>query len=163
MLNQRPFLGEERKTSARAECFSVGPTTDITVITSPFRTSRFSGYNLVLLGEAKMRRRVVSRGDNEITATGGPSSVLIDSISSRSSLHLMRLQQARRSRRCFRGQSLEQPWPERYFPEYDDHNLCGVPLVAGCCLKRGPCRLDDIRILRGPLEKRYDRTLERHA
>jgi hypothetical protein len=25
-----------------------------------------------------MRRRVVSRGDNEITATGGPSNVLID-------------------------------------------------------------------------------------
>src|SRR5882757_8697046 len=29
VLNQRPFLGEEWKTSARAECFSVGPQPDM--------------------------------------------------------------------------------------------------------------------------------------
>src|SRR6267378_4061576 len=29
VLNRRPFLGEKRKTSARAECFSVRPKSDI--------------------------------------------------------------------------------------------------------------------------------------
>ena len=48
-------------------------------------------------------------------------------------------------------------------PESDDHGLCGVPLAAGCCLKRGLCRPDDIRVLRGPFEKRSDRALERPA
>src|ERR1700732_437379 len=41
--------------------------------------------------------------------------------------------------------------------------LCGVPLVGCRYLKCGLGRPNDIRILRGPFEKRRDRPLERPA